>query len=130
MPPDQIRLSETAKDQLSQLKRRTGIKTWNVLCRWAFCRSLAEPTPPSPVPIPADSSVEMTWKVFGGPNADIYWALLRQRAHSDGQDQDEEALQRLFRLHLHRGVSYLVGDRKLQRIEHLVDSGPALGSAT
>lgn len=122
MPPDQIRLSETAKDQLSQLKRRTGIKNWNVLCRWAFCRSLAEPTPPSPVPIPADSSVEMTWKVFGGPNADIYWALMRQRAHTDGLKLDEETLQRLFRLHLHRGISYLVGDRKLSSIEALVGS--------
>jgi DNA sulfur modification protein DndE len=120
MPPDQIRLSETAKDQLSQLKRRTGIKNWNVLCRWAFCRSLAEPTPPSPVPIPADSSVEMTWKVFGGANADVYWALLRQRAHADGQALDEDSLQKLFRLHLHRGISYLVGEKTLVSIEALV----------
>ena len=54
MPLEQIRLSQAAKEQLLRLKRRTGIKNWNVLCRWGLCRSLAEPTPPSPVTIPAD----------------------------------------------------------------------------
>ena len=46
MALEHIRLSQTARDQLITLKRRTGIAHWNVLCRWAFCRSLAEPAPP------------------------------------------------------------------------------------
>ncbi|MBC6474598.1 MAG: DndE family protein, partial [Hormoscilla sp. GM102CHS1] len=40
-------LSQTAKNQLTQLKRNTKIDQWNILCRWAFCRSLAEPSIPS-----------------------------------------------------------------------------------
>lgn len=60
MSPKQIRLSSQAKEQLIRLKTRTGISQWNILCRWAFCLSLAEPTPPTPVEIPADSNVEMT----------------------------------------------------------------------
>lgn len=53
-----IRVSSQAKDQLIRLKTRTGIDQWNILCRWAFCLSLAEATPPTPVDIPADSNVE------------------------------------------------------------------------
>ena len=39
---EQIHLSQQAKDQLGRLKRATGITTWNALCRWALCASLAE----------------------------------------------------------------------------------------
>ena len=70
-PIERIKLSQTAKDQLLKLKRVTRIEQWNILCRWAFCRSLAETSPPSPIPIPQDSNVELTWKVFGGEIADI-----------------------------------------------------------
>jgi DNA sulfur modification protein DndE len=123
MPVEQIRLSQAAKEQLLRLKRRTGIKNWNVLCRWSFCRSLSEPTPPSPITLPADSSVEMTWKTFGGVHADLYWALLRWRCHKDGFSLDEETLQQQFRLHLHRGIAYLSGNRRIQTIEDFVVCG-------
>ncbi|MGL6135731.1 MAG: DndE family protein, partial [Planktothrix sp.] len=49
-PVERIRLSQTAKEQLTKLKRITKIDNWNILCRWALCRSLAESTIPSPVP--------------------------------------------------------------------------------
>jgi len=32
-----VRLSQSSKDQLSRLKGKTGIKNWNILCRWALC---------------------------------------------------------------------------------------------
>ena len=122
---EQIKLSQTAKEQLIKLKRRTGLKNWNVLCRWALCRSLAEGTAPSPVPIPADSSVEMDWKTFAGPYGAVYLALLRQRCQRDGVELDESgsALNQQFRLHLHRGIAYLAGDKQLQSIEDLVAYG-------
>jgi DNA sulfur modification protein DndE len=89
-PIDRIKLSQTAKDQLLKLRRHTKIDQWNILCRWAFCRSLAEPTIPSPVPIPADSNVELTWKVFGGEMSDILLIALKQRCHNDGLGGDKE----------------------------------------
>lgn len=119
MSIEQIRLSQTAKEQLIRLKRRTGIKNWNALCRWGFCRSLAESTQPSPVPIPADSSVEMTWRTFAGPHATVYTALLKARCHKDGIEPTDELLNQHFRLHLHRGIAYLAGDKSLQQIEDL-----------
>ncbi|NEP46436.1 MAG: DNA sulfur modification protein DndE [Okeania sp. SIO2H7] len=120
-PIDRIKLSQSAKDQLIKLKRVTKIPHWNVLCRWALCRSLAEPSPPSPVPIPADSNVEMTWQVFGGAIADQLLIALKQRCHNDGLEVEPEILARQLRLHIHRGIGYLAGDPNIKQIEDFVN---------
>ena len=119
-PVNTIRLSQTAKDQLIKLKRHTKIDQWNILCRWALCRSLAEPTIPSPIPIKSDSNVEMTWRVFGGEMSDILLIALKQRCYNDGLVLDPETLATQFRLHLHRGIGYLAGDPNLKKIEDLI----------
>lgn len=116
----QIRLSAQAKEQLIRLKTRTGISQWNILCRWAFCLSLAELTPPTPIEIPADSNVEMSWPVFGGEHHELYLALLQERCVHDGLDAGPETLQRQFRLHLHRGIGYLATPNKVRGIGDLV----------
>lgn len=119
-PLDRIKLSQAAKDQLIKLKRVTKIEQWNILCRWALCRSLSEPTPPSLVPIPADSNLEMNWQVFGGNMADLLLIALKQRCRNDGLPADKETLATQFRLHLHRGIGYLAGDPNLKKVENLV----------
>lgn len=125
-PIERIRLSSTAKEQLLKLKRQTKIEQWNILCRWAFCYSLAEPSIPSSVPLPADSHVEMTWRVFGGEMSDLLIIALKQRCHNDGLGIEKETLARQFRLHLHRGIGYLAGltgnseKYKIKAIEDLV----------
>jgi DNA sulfur modification protein DndE len=120
-PIERIKLSQTAKDQLLKLRRLTKIDQWNILCRWAFCRSLAEPTVPSLVPIPQDSNVDMTWRVFGGEMSDILLIALKQRCHKDGLGTDKETLAAQFRLHLHRGIGYLAGDPNIKKIESLIE---------
>ncbi len=116
----QIRLSTQAKEQLIRLKMRTGIAHWNVLCRWAFCLSLRQPTPPAALDIPADSNVEMSWHVFGGDAHEIYLALLKERCVLDGMGDSDEVLARQFRLHLHRGISYLATPHTIRSIGDLV----------
>ncbi|WP_286210987.1 DNA sulfur modification protein DndE [Mycolicibacterium mageritense] len=123
MPVDHIRVSQTARDQLITLKRRTGITHWNVLCRWALCRSLAEPAPPPVVKLTLDSTVEMDWRTFGGDHGEVLWALLRLRCYEDGLELDEETLALQFRLHLHRGISYLVGDPRVTDVAGLASVG-------
>jgi len=118
-PIDRVRISQAAKDQLIKLKRVTKIDQWNILCRWAFCRSLAEPTPPSPVAIPADSNLEMTWQVFGGAIGDLLIVALKQRCHDDRLSLDEEVFSTQFRLHLHRGIGYLAADPDIRSVESL-----------
>lgn len=119
-PIERVRISQTAEDQLIKLKRSTKIKHWNILCRWAFCRSLAEPSIPSPVPIKTDSKVEIAWNVFGGEIADILLISLKQRCYQDGLGIDNDTLKQQFTLHLHRGIGYLAGDTKIKQIEDLV----------
>ena len=119
-PIDRIRLSQTAKDQLVKLKRATKVNQWNILCRWAFCYSLAEPAIPSPVVISLDSNVEMSWRVFGGDMSDILLIALKQRCHNDNLGTERETLAVQFRLHLHRGISYLAGDPNIKKIEDLI----------
>lgn len=119
-PVERVRISQTAEGQLIKLKRHTKIKQWNILCRWAFCRSLAEPSIPSPVTIKTDSKVEMTWNVFGGEIANILLIALKQRCHQDGLATDKDTLKQQFNLHLHRGIGYLAGDTKIRQIEDLV----------
>lgn len=129
MPIDHIHLSQQAKDQLIKLKRGTGIQNWNTLCRWAFCLSLSEHGVPPPTKIPADSSVDITWKVFGGSFSDIYLALLKERCRRDHLETTDEVLATQFRLHLHRGIGYLAADKNLKSIQALIKSLPLQVSA-
>lgn len=119
-PIENIKLSEKAKTQLITMKRRTGIQQWNVLCRWAYCLSLAQGSCPPDESIPADSSVEMTWKTFTGGMEGLYWGLLMVRAQQDGVAMDKASLNHYFRLHLHRGISYLAGANGPQNLEEMI----------
>lgn len=103
---DVVRVSEKAKHQLLTLKRRTGILQWNVLCRWALLASLAERTIPPHEEIVTDSNVEMSWKTFAGTLDDALTAVVRQRAHEDKVSEDQ--LPQFFKIHLHRGIAYLL----------------------
>lgn len=117
---DAVRVDERAKTQLMTLKRRTGIKNWNVLCRWALCASLAEPSAPADQHIGTLSNVEMSWATFGGPSADMYTAIIQARCEADGIPQTLDNLAKQFRLHLHRGITYLVGTEDTKTLSGLI----------
>ncbi|MFC3914310.1 DNA sulfur modification protein DndE [Pseudaeromonas sharmana] len=114
---EHIRLSEKAKQQLIVIKRKTGIENWNVLCRWALCLSLAEESIPPFEDIQTDSSVEMTWKVFSGELSDELRSIFLNRIHLDFEEIDEKEIATQFKLHLHRGISFLI--RKINTIDEI-----------
>lgn len=115
-----VRINSQGLEQLSRLKRRTGIETRNILCRWAFCASLSEPTPPPPRSFKGEMPVEMSWRVFGGKDHELYLALLKDRCVMDGLGTSEKVLAEQFRLHVHRGLSYLAADKNLKSIAALL----------
>ena len=121
-PIEHIRVSQQGRDQLIKLKRLTGIEHWNTLCRWAFCASLAEPTVPPNIKIPADSSIEMSWKIFGGVYHELYIGLLKERCLKDKLPVDDHTLATQFRLHLHRGISYLATDKRIKDMRSFVEA--------
>lgn len=122
MAIENIKLSQKERDSLLKLKRVTGIKNWNTLCRWAFCVSLSDPSKPRKVRVVSDSSLEMKWKVFGGGHHDIYLALLIERCRRDGAGGSDEDLYQQFRLHLNRGISLLAMDKELKGVDGLLKS--------
>jgi len=117
----QIKLSSQGKEKLSRLKGKTGIKNWNVLCRWAFCYSLGENTVPTDIPINSDSNVEMSWYTFAGEYSDLYEALIIEWCRDKNLSIDEDTLSKYFKLHLERGISYLSGTNFLKNIDDLLD---------
>ena len=123
----QIKLSNSAKEKLSRLKGKTGIKNWNTLCRWALCFSLSENTIPTDVPIVSDSNVEMSWYTFGGEYSDIYDMLIIAWCRKMDLPTDEDTLAKYFKLHLERGISYLCGTNFIKSIDDLLKLPLQLG---
>ncbi len=122
MTIETVRLNCRARNQLITLKRKTGIENWNILCRWAFCVSLAENHSPREGTVGGETGIEMTWRTFGGEYADLYLGLLKQRCIDEGLETDEETLTDQLKLHLHRGIGYLASKKQLTSIGDLVAS--------
>lgn len=119
-----VRLSNQAKQKLVSLKRKTGLKQWNVLCRWALCLSLAETSKPSNRNIVSDSNVEMSWRTFTGPgNEELFIAILKARCLQDNLPIDDKSLARQFKLHLHRGIDYLATPGKIRCLPDILSLG-------
>lgn len=92
-----VRLSQDQRNKLMKVRKTTGIKNWNVLCRWAFCHSIyVDNNPPNYVK-GGKTGVEMDWETFTGRDNKIVFEALIQRI---GSDQ--------FYNHLHRGIEILV----------------------
>lgn len=107
MIAETIRISETGRQQLIRLKAKTGIKQWNVLCRWALAVSLAEPSAPPLLKQDDTATLEIAWKVFAGPLSGPFTAAVRLRLHHDRLSLPQISELDYFHLHLHRGISYL-----------------------
>lgn len=116
----QIRLSQQAKDQLSRLKAKTGIKNWNILCRWALAYSLSEKTIPTDIPFAADSNLEMSWYTFGGDYYEIYESLIKAWCLRMTLPTDDETIVKYFRLNLERGIAHLCGTGFIKSIDDLL----------
>lgn len=117
----QIKLSNTSKEKLSRLKGKTGIKNWNVLCRWALCFSLHEGTVPTDITVNADSNVEMSWYTFSGEYSELYTALIKAWCTEKDIEPNEENLTKYFKLHLERGIAYLSGTNFIKSLDDLMN---------
>ncbi|MBR2949462.1 MAG: DNA sulfur modification protein DndE [Lachnospiraceae bacterium] len=117
----QVRVSQQAKDQLSRLKAKTGIKNWNILCRWALLYSFSENTIPTDIPIVADSNLEMSWYTFGGEYYEIYEALTKAWCLKMGLPTDNDTIIKYFHLNLERGIAHLCGTGFIKNIDDLLN---------
>jgi len=104
-PVETIRLGKQSRDQLTKIKRFTGIENWNIICRWAFLVSIREPTLPPTEKTSLEDGVEISWKVFAGSQGDIFSSLIANQA----QRQPDVASN--FHAHLRRGLGYLASSK-------------------
>lgn len=117
----QIILSSQSKERLSRLKGKTGIKNWNILCRWALCYSLSEHTIPTDLPVNSDSNVEMSWYTFAGEYSELYEAVIKAWCIQAGLPTDDGTVIKYFKLHLERGIAHLSGTGFIKNLFDLLN---------
>lgn len=120
MKLDALRLDSSAKNALAVLKRKTGIETWNVLCRWALCISLAEEQTPRENSVGEKKEIEIAWDVFAGKAASVYRGLLVERCQIEGMEVTQKNLNFILSQHVHRGIGYLAANKDLKNIGSLI----------
>lgn len=115
-----VYINSKGKDNLARLKRNTGVKNWNTLCRWALCYSLSEETPPPPIDKGVEIEGLMTWKVFSGQYEELYLGLIKLRCKEEGLEPTDKICAEQFRLHIHRGLARLIelDGIKVSRLPH------------
>jgi DNA sulfur modification protein DndE len=109
---ERIKLNAAARNQLTTLKRRTGIEHNNAICRHALCISLANPSVPPDENFSFGGGIEIDWRTLTGGQDALYHNLLVVRLLSEGKRVTEEAVRQTFVQHVHRGLSYLVSRRE------------------
>lgn len=120
MKLDALRLDGQAKNSLVVLKRKTGIETWNILCRWALCVSLTEPQKPRANSVGDKKEIEISWDVFAGKATSIYRGLLVERCRQENLEINQKNLNFVLSQHVHRGIGYLTASKDLRNIDSLV----------
>jgi DNA sulfur modification protein DndE len=106
-PVETVRLSDRSKDILTKLKRSTGIQTWNVLSRMAFCLSVRDHSVPPPATEGERPSIEMTWKIFAGAQTDLLAGLVKTRLAKDKAAGFSGTVEECLKRHIFRGLGSL-----------------------
>jgi DNA sulfur modification protein DndE len=109
---ERIKLNAAARNQLTTLKRRTGMEHNNAICRHALCLSLANASVAPDETFSFNGGIEIDWRTFTGGEDALYYNLLAVRLLSEGRRVTEDAIRQALTVHVHRGLSYLVSRRE------------------
>lgn len=105
IPFESYRVPEKTRELLIQIKRKTQVEHWNVLCRWSFCLSVAQSTNVSSqsYDLSEESSTEIQWRTLFGEEDSIYCALIRYISRKENIRTESKILP-FCKLHIHRGA--------------------------
>lgn len=112
---DTVFTSQNNKNALNRLKGVTGIKYWNILCRYAFCISIKEISLPRVLDEKNDG-VEMNFETFAGKEKAIYVSLLVNNLLKNNIQINNQNLAKYLRVHISRGINVLF-NKKIKNIE-------------
>lgn len=124
---ERIKLNAAARNQLTTLKRRTGMEHNNAICRHALCLSLANASIPPDESFSFNGGIEIDWRTFTGGEDALYYNLLAVRLLSEGKRATDDAVRQALTVHVHRGLSYLVSRREDDLLVEMAKSIQAVG---
>ena len=115
-----LRLPKRTRDQLVYLKRKTKVKHYHVLCRWAFCLSIKDGRPPRDSIPSTNEDFELQLGTFGQRYTEIYWDLGRQSVIAESLEVTEDNIRRSIELHIQRGMARMGGTGGIRSVSDLV----------
>lgn len=107
---ERVRISAAGKQQLSTMKRRTGIEHYNIICRHALCASLSNTTRVPDEALQYNGGLEIEWKTFAGEAESTLTNLIIIRTLLEEGIVTSSNIRKILHAHLHRGLAYLVSD--------------------
>lgn len=102
-----IRLTDSEKEMLVRIKRKTGIDSWNVLCRWAYLLGLSQKQIVASTSHEKRDAVEIKWETFSGKNSNIYQAVTKLQYARELNKQSEITLFDFIHSRLSIGIRIL-----------------------
>lgn len=104
---DVVRLSQSDKDSLIKIKRKTGVDSWNVLCRWSLTIALAQSNAVYTKTLEKRDSIEIKWDTFAGKYEPFYLGLLQICYLKYTRRHSELSPNEFFHSALSKGISIL-----------------------
>jgi DNA sulfur modification protein DndE len=98
---NKIRISEKATNYLSYLRAKIKL-TPNIVCRFALCLSISDPTPPD-TRLDDEKGQEFSRYTLLGEYDEFYIGILKERMIEDGLDLEKDLSSQL-KAHINRGV--------------------------
>lgn len=92
-----VKLSTEQRMKLIHIRNITGIKYWNVMCRWALCISLANKNSPPPYNRGGKVEIELDWNTLTDKDSKPVYDAINNLL-------DEKTLYS----HFNRGIDFLV----------------------
>ena len=115
---EQLRTSSTVKNLLTRIKGITSIQNWNVLCRWGFCLSIKQSSPPRMVDEKLDG-IEIDYSTLVGKNEKIYTQLLINNLRHHNIEVNKANLINYLYAHVNRGIN-IIYNNKMKSISDLL----------
>ena len=109
-----VTLNQASKNKMAIIKRYTGIENWNIICRWAFCISMADKTVPPQIDRKGEVAVEMSWKVFFWRIKRNFYGNAKKRCIDDGIELSDKNLNQQLWLHLDRGIGHIFANKQFK----------------
>lgn len=87
---------------------------------------MADGSDPGDSKVVGDSNMEIDWPTLSGQYAAAYLDILIDRCERSGIEPSMEVVNRLLRLHVHRGLSMLTAGRAIRKLDDLFSTVTSL----